>query len=68
MGKDEVSERYKEMCTRAGGGRASRYKLLKSREAMSMGDASVQGGDINGDNQDIEGKGMGEGAEDSGNG
>ena len=31
---------------------------------MSMGDVSVQEGDINGDKQDIGGKGVGEGVED----
>ena len=49
VGKDEVSEGYEEICSRAGGGRVSRKELLKSREAMSMAEVSIQGGDMNGD-------------------
>ena len=43
------------------GVRVSRQELLKGREAMSMGNVNVQGGDISGDNQ---GRGSGKGVED----
>ena len=36
----------------------SGQELLKSREAVSMRDVGVQGGDISGDKQDIGGEGV----------
>ena len=36
-----------------------RKELLKSREAMSVRDVGIQGGGINGDKQEIRGKGLG---------
>ena len=53
VGKDEASEGYEEIGGRAGGGRAFRKELLKSREAMSMEDFGVQGINISGDKQNI---------------
>ena len=64
MSKDEASEGYEEIGDWAGGRRAFRKELLKSREAMSVRDVGIQGGGINGDKQDIGVKGGGEGAED----
>ena len=42
---------------RVEGGWTCEWELLKGREAMSMGDVGVQGGDIDGDKQ--KGSGVG---------
>ena len=58
VSKDEVNERYEEMCSRAGG-EGILIGTSQGQRGHEYGDVSVQGGDIKGDKHDIGGKGVG---------